>query len=94
MSACGRVGSLRFNDLESSSQQTAATLGNSMKTFSFDDMGIAKIFADFSLSIPPPISAIMRGQMKRLNNSFQILKLHIVAIPSISSELLWQSRTR
>lgn len=24
-----------------------------MKTFSFDDMGIAKIFADFSLSIPP-----------------------------------------
>jgi uncharacterized protein with ParB-like and HNH nuclease domain len=24
-----------------------------MKTFSFDDIGIAKIFADFSLSIPP-----------------------------------------
>lgn len=24
-----------------------------MKTFSFDDMGIAKIFADYSLTIPP-----------------------------------------
>ena len=24
-----------------------------MKTFSFDDIGIAKIFSDFSLSIPP-----------------------------------------